>query len=206
MKNGEVTENGIYLGPDADKTVDNMLVVEEKKPLVLLFQTDENLCTDINKTGCRFMTLLAMAQFTEQKALDANTIMDIYNESIKDKTVMLGNCTCGVNEHRIINMGFEALGSSRRGRQVNPWTVDKQSELEGLDIDFSIIQWRTLVSGKYGTHFELADKNGFDLYDPGNKVYDKFIRRAYEIDENDTSFDINVKEFVPERYLVYKMS
>lgn len=216
MKNGEMTKNGLYLGPENTCGLDpNKWVKGEAEPdymptIIPIYQTDKDLPTEINGYGCRFMSLLAIPQFTLNKKLDAKTIISIYEECLKDPKVIITNvnskCRCGEKEHVIINLGFEALGSTLRGGQIDPWTVEGNLKQNiPSHADFTIIQWKTLVSGCYGTHFELGDKLGMDLYDPGDKSFDKFIRRSYGIDENDTRIDINVKDFIPERYLIYKV-
>ena len=205
--NGQNLSNGmLYMGPNGSNI--NGFVDEMTKPRelpTLLFQTDERLNSQINKYGCRFMSLLAIPQMYMNKVLEASTIMDIYNSVIKDPKVMNSNCLCGEREDIITLEGFRALGvNDKKAAQFNPWTAKTEADIPE-STDFTIIQWRTFVSGEYASHFELGDKYGNDLYDPGNTSFDKFIRRVYNIDENDTRVDINTREFKPERYLLYKI-
>ena len=182
---------------------------EEKEPeFKVLPQIDKRLNKDIQGYGCRFMSLLAIPQFYLKKALTAEQINEIYQFCLKDPDVVKTNayvtCLCGSKEHVIINKGFEYLGSKNIGSQVNPWRVQFREQIPP-GTDYTIVEWPTIVSGVEGSHFELADGDGNGFYDPGDKTFDRFIRRHYNLPENETKFDINTTDFDPESYLIYKV-
>lgn len=213
-KNNEAKNYGYPMGPQGSPGVDQMFrnsslnkPEEEEPEFNVLPQVDPRLNKDIQSYGCRFMSLLAIPQYYLKKSLTAEQINNIYSECILDPDIVLTNhqytCKCGTKEHVIINKGFAALGSNSTGSQVYPWKVLEPEDIP-KGIDFTIIQWSTIVSGSVASHFELGTPDGRDLYDPGAKTFDKFIRRFFEIDEN-ANVDVSTDNFKPTSWLIYKV-
>lgn len=212
-QNNEAKKYGYPMGPQGSPGIDQMfqnshIKPEEKEPeFEVLPQVDPRLNKDIQSYGCRFMSLLAIPQYHLKKSLTAEQINNIYSECILDPDIVLTNhqytCKCGTKEHVIINKGFAALGSNSTGSQVYPWKVQEPEDIP-KGIDFTIIQWSTIVSGSVASHFELGTPEGRELYDPGAKTFDKFIRRFFEIDEN-ANVDVSTDNFKPTSWLIYKV-
>lgn len=141
----------------------------------LIGQTDERLNSNINKFGCRFMSLLAIPQIVTGKNLTPEGILKIYHESINNgPEVMTENCTCGKDEHIIMNLGFETCGDDDRYcRQIfiseSAGKFKSENMLPTRDnVLFFIVDFNTSSSKEYGGHhFMLFNGLGDLVYDPG---------------------------------------
>ncbi len=130
----------------------------------LIKQNDRRLNKSIRLWGCRFRSLLAIAEFSVGRSLSEVQIEEIYLDAIKSETIMNNNCYCGKDEHLLISMAFGKLGSKNKGRQVG-------TMLDGFpvgwdnkptDFDFIIAQYPT----KTGSHFTLLGKDQNTIFDP----------------------------------------
>lgn len=164
-----------YKGTPAEKA----LFIEPK--LNLIYQVDERLNENINKFGCRFMSMLAIPQIVNNKTLTPEGILKIYHESIDmGPNVMQKDCTCGPDEHKIMSLGFELLGDNDRFcRQIFISDSAGKYRSENFlpsenNIIFMVVDFNTSSGPAYGGHhFMLFNGVGDLIYDPGKGTVDK---------------------------------
>mgnify|MGYP001054767998 CR=1 FL=1 len=137
----------------------------------IIKQTDPRLTSAINRYGCRLMCLLAIPQYVVGKCLSYIQILDIvYRGRTYPTVIENSHMRTGRDEHWLINQGFEALGSTRQGRQVG-WTP---AQIDTVQWEYMIAHWETF--GPDG-HYTLHDRNQELIYDPHDP-----IQAGYEID------------------------
>ena len=158
--------------------------------MTLLKQNSNLIKNDkINQFGCRFMSLIGIVQIYMNKELNADQILSIYNEAIKDAEVMNSNCLCGKKEHLIGSHAFTSLQSNLNliqiGSRVDNVNKDWQGNtIKPADTIYTILKYKN----QWGNHFTVGDLNGIEIYDPWN----------YSIS------NINLKEELENTY-VYKI-
>ncbi len=136
------------------------------------YQTDPAFDYAVNRYACRVFVLLGIPQFIVGACLTVEQILNIiaHGRATQD-VITTETMMCGMDEHRLINWGFEALGSARTGRQVgwNPEHVIRDNW------QYMILHWET--AGADG-HFTLADRAQKEIYDPHNAA-----QAGYSIDK-----------------------
>lgn len=143
----------------------------------ILFQINKKLYPNINKYGCRFMSLIAIPQIITGKRLTAEGINEIYDRAIAGNLgddVMENDCTCGSNEHLLMSKAFEMLGDKDHYcRQI--FVSDAAGKYRSLDmlpskdnILFIIVDFNTTSDKRTygGHHFVLFNAIGELIYDP----------------------------------------
>lgn len=143
----------------------------------LLFQIDKQLYTEINKYGCRFMSMIAIPQIVTGRRLTANGIKYIYDQAVAGNLgdgVMGRDCTCGANEHKLMNMAFDILGdkdhscrqifiSDSAGKFKSPDMLPSKDNLLFIVVDFNTTSNKATYGGH---HFVLFNSIGELIYDP----------------------------------------
>lgn len=143
----------------------------------LLFQIDKQLYTEINKYGCRFMSMLAIPQIVTGKKLTAEGIKYIYDQAVAGnlgENVMQRDCTCGANEHKLMNLAFDMLGdkdhscrqifiSDAAGKFRSPDMLPSKDNLLFIVVDFNTTSDKRTYGGH---HFVLFNSIGELIYDP----------------------------------------
>ena len=150
-----------------------------------LFQNDPSLRKEINDFGCRFMCMLTIPQIVNGKVLTTQQIEYIYQQAISGnlgEDVMDSNCTCGTNEHKMINEAFTLLGDD--DRYCRQWytsdNADNHRDISSLPSDtnvlFTVVDFRTIGNTAYygGHHFVLFNAIGDFIYDPMNNKVGKY--------------------------------
>ena len=136
----------------------------------ILSQNSPRLPWETQTHGCRVMCLLAIPQYVTGQCLESYTINGIIDRGLVTPGVITNNAEvkmlAGTKEHELINWGFAALGSSRRGAQVGEirhgepvywgWYESEQWE-------YMLVDWET--AGPIG-HYTLHDRASEMLYDP----------------------------------------
>lgn len=143
----------------------------------LLFQVDKKLYPNINKYGCRFMSMIAIPQIITGKRLTAEGINEIYDRAVAGNlgdNVMESDCTCGANEHLLMTKAFEMLGDKDHYcRQI--FVSDAAGKYRSLDmlpskdnILFIVVDFNTTSDKRTygGHHFVLFNAIGELIYDP----------------------------------------
>jgi len=147
----------------------------------LILQTDRRFNHSIQRYGCFFRSLLAIAETHLKKALSAKDILHIYEMAVAmGPDFMLADCTCkrlGAGGGLVI-MGLRLLGSHDFDcRQVG--SIDAQTE--------EISWWGTkcynytILLGRTANdkHYRLGDSSGTLLFDPNPKA--KIRREIQEL-------------------------
>jgi len=137
--------------------------------MTLLKQNSKLIKNDkINAYGCRFMSILAIAQLYVNKELNADQIIDIYNESIKDNDIMNESCLCGKKEHLIGELAFLDLQSNLQLIQAGSRIDNLNKDWQGNEIKSNDNNIYTILKYKnaWGNHFTVGDLNGIEIYDP----------------------------------------
>ena len=131
----------------------------------MIAQNDSKLNQQINLYGCRFRCLQAIAEERMGQSLTHAQILEGYEQAIKNQNIMSHNCTCGPQEHHIINHAFSMLGSRLNAAQIGSMQGKKlifwDGRIRGFD---SIIErWTT----KTGYHFTIvfSDGNSWNPWD-----------------------------------------
>lgn len=155
------------------------------KNLKVVYQIDPNLITNINKFGCRFMSMLAIPQYYLNKVLSTDQILKIYDECVAmGPDVMAKDCSCGPKEHLIMTKGFETLGN-KKNYCVQLMVSDAANSYKSANMlpgpnnpIFFIFDLVTSSSAEYGGHhFILCDNHGRLLYDPANGTCDASVKK-----------------------------
>jgi len=147
---------------------------------MLIKQTDPRLPVLINKYGCYFRSLQAIAEITVGKQLDYTKIISLYyalqqkKSSLGDGKMIIDN-ECYVNDpNSVIRAAFQELGADRKCYQIGlvnivpalPCVPLFWSWVKDVRYDFIINQ---VVTVHGNAHFVLGDSKGntiFDPYDP----------------------------------------
>ena len=152
----------------------------------LLFQIDKKLYKNINNYGCRFMSLIAIPQIVTGKNLTADNIKYIYDQAVAgnlgDK-VMMENCTCGENEHKLMSMAFDLLGdkdhfcrqifvSDAAGKYQSEDMLRSQDNLLFIIVDFNTTSNKATFGGH---HFVLFNSIGELIYDPAGGTVKSWV-------------------------------
>ena len=142
-----------------------------------LYQIDPSLRPEINKYGCRFMCMITIAAIVNGRSLTSEQIETIYSQATTGalgEKVMDPDCSCGENEHKLINLAFQLLGDNKHTcRQIYVSDYAKvhknQSDLPSQsNVTFIIVDFKTDsdVRTYGGHHFVLYNGIGELLYDP----------------------------------------
>lgn len=152
----------------------------------LLFQIDKKLYKNINNYGCRFMSLIAIPQIVTGKRLTADNIKYIYDQAVAgnlgDK-VMIENCTCGENEHKLMSMAFDLLGdkdhfcrqifvSDAAGKYKSEDMLPSKDNLLFIIVDFNTTSNKATFGGH---HFVLFNSIGELIYDPAGGTVKSWV-------------------------------
>lgn len=143
----------------------------------LLYQIDKKLYTEINKYGCRFMSMIAIPQIVTGKRLTADGIKYIYDQAVAGNLgndVMGRDCTCGSNEHKLITEAFDLLGdkdhfcrqifvSDAAGKYRSVDMLPSKDNLLFIVVDFNTTSDKRTYGGH---HFVLFNAIGELMYDP----------------------------------------
>lgn len=143
----------------------------------LIFQIDKQLYTEINKYGCRFMSMIAIPQIVTGKRLTTDDIKYIYDQAVAGnlgEDVMGRDCTCGSNEHKLMNMAFDLLKdkdhycrqifvSDAAGKYKSPDMLPSKENLLFIVVDFNTNSDKRTYGGH---HFVLFNSIGELIYDP----------------------------------------
>lgn len=187
-ENKAINNVNAKLNPYKPKNNSDAAKVSFIKPVdfELLYQIDRDLYTNINKFGCRYMTMIAIPQIYCHKKLTSDAIKYIYDQATVGNLgadVMDKNCTCGSNEDMMMNKAFEILKKPGKiCKQV--WVSDNKDahafpdELPEQDGNamFIIGDFNTTSSKEYGGHhFILFNALGDLLYDPAKNTVKSII-------------------------------
>lgn len=130
----------------------------------ILYQTDPRFPYEVNRYGCRVFVLLAIPQFVEGKCLEIEQALNIIAHGrAHDGVITTETMMCGADEHMLIDWAFEALGSTRHGRQVG-WAPEHVAR---SNWQYMVQQWQTSGAGADG-HYILVDRAQKLIYDPHN--------------------------------------
>lgn len=143
----------------------------------LLFQVDKHLYTEINKYGCRFMSMIAIPQIVTGKRLTVDQVKYIYDQAVAGnlgEDVMGRDCTCGSNEHKLMTMAFDLLKdkdhycrqifvSDAAGKYQSPDMLPSNDNLLFIVVDFNTTSDKRTYGGH---HFVLFNSIGELIYDP----------------------------------------
>lgn len=143
----------------------------------LIFQIDKKLYQNINKFGCRFMSMIAIPQIVTGKRLTADGIKYIYDQAVAGnlgEDVMGQDCTCGSNEHKLMNLAFDLLGdkdhfcrqifvSDAAGKYRSEDMLPSKENLLFIVVDFNTNSDKRTYGGH---HFVLFNSIGELIYDP----------------------------------------
>ena len=136
----------------------------------LVPQTDPKLNAEINRYGCRFRSLLAIAEFHTGKMLTPQMIEQAYDELVP--AAMDVHCKCNENEHKIIRWGMRALSSTARCYQIGIVYGAARLEFWPAAQIYTILNGITHYKGEPGYeeedghHFRLGDRTGKLTFDP----------------------------------------
>ncbi|AFG37622.1 hypothetical protein [Spirochaeta africana] len=128
----------------------------------IIYQTDPRLPWEVNRYGCRVMSLIAIPQFVTGKALTIEQVTALLERGRREPDVIVNDLMrAGSGEHWLIDQAFQLLGSDRRGRQVG-WNPE---HVQTVPWEYMIAHWQT--DGADG-HFTLHDRREVEIYDPHN--------------------------------------
>jgi hypothetical protein len=136
----------------------------------LVTQDDPKLNVEINRYGCRFRSLLAIAEWHTGKILTPLAIQQAYNDLVPG--AMDVHCRCNENEHKIIRWAMRTLGASTRGYQIGVAEGCARLEFWPAAQIYTVLKGITHYKGEpgyeqeEGYHFRLADRAGKLLFDP----------------------------------------
>jgi hypothetical protein len=135
----------------------------------LILQTNVGLNPEVQKFGCRFRSLLAIAEFHTQKALKVSQIETAYKELVD--VAMDVHCTCNSREDKIIRWGMRELFCTARGYQIGIAYGCERIEFWPAAQIYTILKGLTHRKGEDGRtedsfHFRLGDRMGKLLFDP----------------------------------------
>ena len=140
--------------------------------MIQVRQTDYRLPIEVNKWGCFFRSLLAIAEVYIGRRLRVQEIAQAYREAVAEgMDYMTPDCVCKSESAGggIINQGIALLGGPGRGFQlgsINP-AIGKMQWWgpKGWDKDWG---WQILLGKtEYGnSHYRLADREGILIFDP----------------------------------------
>jgi len=126
----------------------------------LMKQTDERLSSipEIGKWGCNFMAVLGYAQMTVGQTLSDEQIISIWNEAVKNPSIMDKESTVA-NPDLLANMALTQLGRSDIGLTFNWQPPNVVSTAIGV---------RTVVPFGLKEHYIARDLFGNTIYNSGN--------------------------------------
>ena len=126
----------------------------------LMKQTDPRLSSipEIGKWGCNFMAVLGYAQMTVGQTLSAEQIISIWNEAVKNPSIMEKESTVA-NPDLLANMALTQLGRSDIGLTFNWQPPNVVSTAIGV---------RTVVPFGLKEHYIARDLFGNTIYNSGN--------------------------------------
>lgn len=136
----------------------------------LCLQTDLALNAEINRYGCRFRSLLAIAEFHAGKILTPGMIEQAYHDLVP--LAMDVHCKCNEREDKIIRWGMRALGSTARCYQIGVVAKCERLEFWPAAQIYTILRGLCHAKGEpgyeeeAGYHFRLGDRSGVLLFDP----------------------------------------
>jgi len=136
----------------------------------LILQTDPRLNAEINRYGCRFRCLLAIAEFETGRALTPTAILQAYGDLVPG--AMDVHCRCNGNESKISRWSLRALGSTSRCYQIGLVRGCVQLEFWPASRVYTILKGLTHFKGEpgyeaeAGFHFRLGDRAGRMIFDP----------------------------------------
>jgi hypothetical protein len=136
----------------------------------LVTQDDPKLNAEINRYGCRFRSLLAIAEWHTGKILTPLAIQQAYNDLVPG--AMDVHCRCNENEHKIIRWGMRTMGSSARCYQIGIVYGCARLEFWPAAQMYTILKGLCHRKGEPGYeqepgfHFRLGDRAGKLLFDP----------------------------------------
>lgn len=143
----------------------------------LLFQIDKNLYKEINMYGCRFMSMIAIPQIVTGRRLTPDNVKYIYDQAVAGnlgEDVMRRDCTCGKNEHKLMNLAFDLLddkdhfcqqifSSEYAGKYQSVDMLPSKDNLLFIIVDFNTTSDKSTYGGH---HFVLFNSIGELIYDP----------------------------------------
>lgn len=131
----------------------------------LIPQTNENLISDIQHSGCNFRSLSAIAEITSKKCLSYEDILDIYR-SVLDQGSIKKDCEV-VKPENLVNFVFKFLDSDHSVWNSG-YMKDGIAKTWGNEVtenfDYTII--KLYQKDKSKRHFVLGDREGALLWDP----------------------------------------
>ena len=136
----------------------------------LVPQNDPKLNPEIQRYGCRFRSLLAIAEFHTGKILTPLAIQQAYNELVP--SAMDVHCKCNENESKITRWAMRTLGSSTRCYQIGIVLGCTRLEFWPAAQIYTILKGLTHLGGEPGYetgpgfHFRLGNRAGKLIFDP----------------------------------------
>ena len=144
----------------------------------ILHDTDPLFSAAVNRYGCRVFVLLAIPQVVMGRCLSASDIHEIIELGRAVPDVIINDkLKCGIDEHKLINWGFNELNSNRRGRQVG-WDLE---HVTSRWWEYMMAHWETDGPDGHVTLFDRAQKEIYDPHDPEQAGYEinkkRIVRR-----------------------------
>ncbi len=131
----------------------------------LIKQNKAGLPEAVQKWGCKYRCLQAIAELSEGHSLSAYDILSIYQAFAKKNNpkVMNENCETGEQEHVIIDNAFYRLRLDEQRKAKMVGSINDKGETWGQqEGDFIMKDFKTPT----GKHFVLFDKDGHEIFDP----------------------------------------
>lgn len=143
----------------------------------MIKQTNNLLKGCINKSGCYFMSLCALAMVESKKSLLAQEVNLIYELAVGKKYIDK-NCTVEKPD-QLLSLIYQILDIDKVTWQVGTivdgeytywqWVKDKYPQWIDHNKFWIVRELKTNTS--IGTHFLLCDWRGYTFYDPETRKY-----------------------------------